>query len=123
MAKKDTVLEGLHSDAARAALTAILEGALDNEHDLDILERNAKARRTWLLKNQFRVGQRVRLVNTKNPELEGKQGTIVKHNPRRLSVFLDSDWAEWMGPLDRMTIAEKRDFASLGVPPSMLEKV
>lgn len=112
----------LHTDEARAVIDALQSGALDA--DLASLAANLKRRDTWLRKNAFPVGTRVRLVNTKNVEYDGKVGTVVKHNPTRVSVFLDSDFAEWMAPsLEAMTITDKRELASLGVPQSMLERV
>lgn len=58
----------------------------------------------------FRPGLRVRLVGTRNPELDGQVGTVVKVNPKRVTVGL--------GERDRFGF--EREY---NVPASMLELV
>ena len=62
---------------------AILRGDFDGE-GLEDLEHAVSIRR----KTMFRPGTKVRLVGTRNPELEGREGVIVKVNPKRITVGL-----------------------------------
>lgn len=116
----EAVYASMHSDKARDMLRAIMAGEVDE--DLDVIERNARLRARTAAKRAFPLGSRVRLHGTRNPNYEGREGTVVKINPTRLLVWFDEDHAEWMGPLERMTLAEKASYASLGVPPSMLQR-
>jgi hypothetical protein len=43
---------------------------------------------TYRKKIMFRPGAKVRLVNTRNPEMEGQIGTVIKVNSKRISVGL-----------------------------------
>lgn len=59
---------------------AIMAGELDS--DLGWIAQACKAR----LKRMYVKGAQVRLVGTKNPEFEGKVGTIMKLNTKTVSV-------------------------------------
>lgn len=118
-ARGQAVYDKLHSEEARGFLKAILDGDLDD--DLAILIVNAKRRQSHSLRRTYRIGQRVKLVGTRNATVEGKVGEVAKVNPSRVVVFLDDDWREWMGPRERLTAREKADYGSFSVPPSMLE--
>jgi hypothetical protein len=69
-----------------------IQGIVDGAHDadLDIIVQAAKAR----LKFKFRKGQRVRLVGTKNVELDGKEAIITKVNQKTISVAI-GEKDEW----------------------------
>lgn len=60
---------------------------VDGEHDadLDYIQGAVQARR----KMMFRRGARVRLTGTRNPEIEGQTGTVVKVNAKRVTVDID----------------------------------
>jgi hypothetical protein len=59
---------------------AILDGSLDG--DLEWIEQAIRARR----KAMFRVGSRVRLHGTRNPNMEGKEGVVMRVNAKRVTV-------------------------------------
>jgi hypothetical protein len=116
--KMDAILADMHSDLARETFRAMWSGDMDE--DLELLVRNMNIRIKNRNRGTFKVGDRVRIVNS-DADLNGQEGTIVKHNPKRIVVFLDSDHADWMPPLAKMTVAEKRDYANYGFPVGMLE--
>lgn len=65
----------------------ILDGEYDT--DLDYIEQAARARaKRVAAESGIRVGARVRLINTRNPELEGAEGVVVKRNPKTYVVGL-----------------------------------
>jgi hypothetical protein len=103
----------------------VVADILDGGHDAYLSEIAAAAthRMKTVARTSFPLGSRVRLVGTRNAAMEGKLGQVVKFNPKRVLVFLDSDHHEYMGPLDRLTLRERQDYASVGVPISMLERV
>jgi hypothetical protein len=90
----------------------ILEGKHDE--NLSYILEAVAARR----KMMFRKGAKVRLVGTKNPELEGKEGVVLKINPKRIGVGVgEISYEEW---------DTRREFPSwsggeFNVPPQMLE--
>ena len=73
---------------------------MEGKHD-DNLESIAQACKSRV-KSMFRKNQRVKLINTRNVELDGAQGMIEKVNSKTVSVILD-------------------DGRSYNVPPRMLE--
>lgn len=84
---------------------AILDGEYDGRR-LEDLEHAISTRK----KMMFRPGTKVRLVGTKNVEIDGKIGTVIKPGPKRISVGL----------------GEKNQFgyeAQYNVPVAMLEVV
>lgn len=68
------------------ALAAAIE---DGEHDadLDFIHQAVQQRR----KRMFRYGARVRLTGTRSVELDGREGTVLKVNARKVTVRLDDD--------------------------------
>lgn len=88
---------------------AIMQGQHDSE--LETIANACKVR----LKQMFRKGQKVKLVGTKNAEIDGKIGRIVKVNQKSITVgigepkveFGEQYWPE----------------GSYNVPPRMLEAV
>lgn len=61
---------------------AILAGDHDAElEQIDMAIRNRKRR-------MFRPGALVKLTGTRNPTIDGKIGTVIKVNPKRVSVGL-----------------------------------
>ena len=60
----------------------IIEGEFDEV--LDVIEQSVHYRK----KLMFRVGAKVRLVGTRNVEIDGKIGTVLKVNSKRISVGL-----------------------------------
>lgn len=60
----------------------ILDGDFDG--DLDHIASAVAARK----KMMFRPNARVRLVGTRNPEIDGQIGTVVKVNAKRVTVGL-----------------------------------
>jgi hypothetical protein len=87
-----------------ALAAEILDGAHDA--DLDYIQQAVQERR----KNTFRPGLRVRLHGTRDPELDGQVGTVVKVNPKRVTVGLG----------ERDQFGYPREF---NVPAAMLELV
>lgn len=87
---------------------ALAKAICDGEHDdeLDYILSAVQYR----MKTRFRKGTRVRLTGTRNVGLEGKEGTVLKVNPKRISVGLGAK-NEWGG----------YDDGEYNVPPSMLE--
>ena len=85
----------------------ILDGDFDGI-GLENLEHAIAIRK----KQMFRVGAKVRLVNTGNVELEGKVGEILKVNQKKIAVGLGQkgQWGEWSE-------------GECGIPPRMLEVV
>lgn len=60
----------------------ILKGDHDAElEQIDLAIRNRK-------RMMFRPGSKVRLVGTRNPTIDGQIGTVIKVNPKRISVGL-----------------------------------
>jgi chaperone required for assembly of F1-ATPase len=98
----------------------IVAAVLDGQHDaiLDSIEQAVRHRRKAAAP---RIGTRVRLVGTRNPRLEGKEGEVVKVNAKRLSIFLDGDAFDT--PLSRMPLAEKQALASVLAPLTMVEVI
>ena len=90
---------------------AIMRG--EHDEDLDYISQACSAR----LKTRFRKGSKVRLVGTRNVEIEGKIGTVIKVNPKRIAVGLgDPD----------LSFGTRNPYypeGSYNVPPSMLEAV
>lgn len=62
---------------------AILSG--EHDADLDYIHQAVQARR----KSMFRYGARVRLTGTRSVDLDGREGTVLKVNARKVSVRLD----------------------------------
>lgn len=58
----------------------IMDGELDK--DLDAIAQACKAR----VKDRFRPRTPIRLTGTKNPDLEGQEGVIVKANSKTVTV-------------------------------------
>lgn len=83
---------------------AILDGGWDGE--LSSLEHAIAIRK----KMMFRPGTKVRLVGTRNVEIDGQTGTVIKVNPKRISVGLG----------ERGQFGYEREF---NVPVAMLEIV
>lgn len=88
---------------------AILDGAHDD--DLDLIVQAAKAR----TKNLWRKGTRIRLIGTKNPALEGKEGVITGVNARSIAVGL--------GEVKRHEWGTEYADGEFNVPTHMLEKI
>lgn len=84
----------------------IMDGELDAE--LDTLQQAIAARR----KNMFRSGTRVRVHGANNAELNGQVGTVMRVNPKRISVGF--------GEYDHEIGLFEREY---NIPPSMLEPV
>lgn len=81
---------------------------LDAEHDadLDFIQQAVQTRRKWM----FKPGARVRLTNTRNTELEGQTATVIRVNPKRVTVGLG----------EQRTYGYEHEF---NVPTSMLQLV
>jgi len=119
--KLQAVLDGLHSDKAREVFLAIWNGEVDE--DLDVILRNGAIRGKNAARQSFPLGSRVKVVGSKDPNLEGKEGVVAKLNPKRVVVFLDQDWQEWMGPREKMTRKELAEMARFGFPRPWLQRV
>lgn len=91
--------------ATHPFLEAILRGDFDGEM-MENIEHAVAIRK----KTQFRKGTKVRLVGTKNVEIEGQIGEVIKVGPKRIAVGL--------GEKDAFGFAEQYN-----VPPRMLEVV
>jgi hypothetical protein len=91
----------------------IVQEILDGKHDesLALIQRAA----TWRLKNVWRKKMPVRLTGTKNPELEGKTGVILKVNQKSITVGIGTAKTDEWGT--------EFDGGTYNVPPSMLAKV
>jgi len=63
-----------------ALATDILKGNYDD--DLDQIDAAVKYRK----KDMFRAGAKFKLVDTRNPELEGKTATVIRVNAKRIAV-------------------------------------
>lgn len=75
-------------------LSPLAAEILEGKHDdvLDYLSQAITARH----KSLFRKGQRVRLKDTKNPALEGKEAVITRVNQKTYSVAVgEVEYAEW----------------------------
>jgi len=75
---------------------AVVAQILDGEHD-DVLGHIQDAV-TTRRKNLYRPGTQVRAVNTRNVDLEGQVGTVIKVNARRVTVGFgehDQAWGTW----------------------------
>ena len=86
---------------------------MEGKHD-DVLESIQNACKTRL-KMRFRKGQKCRLTGTKSVELDGKVVTIIKVNPKSISVGVGdpkTEFGETYYP-----------DGSYNVPPRMLEAV
>jgi hypothetical protein len=85
-----------------AILTGECSGALleDIDHAMSIYK-----------KKTFRPNTKVRLVGTRNPEIDGKIGVVIRANPKKIAVGLGEkqDWGGY-----------EQEF---GVPVRMLELV
>lgn len=88
---------------------AIMRG--DYDADLSMIQSAAAAR----IKNMWRRGTQVRLVGTKNVELEGKTGVITKVNQKSISVGLGAVTHDQWGT----TYAD----GEYNVSPGLLERV
>lgn len=84
---------------------------LEGQHD-EILDQVAHACKVRL-KSRFRKGQRVKIVNCGNPEIEGREGVIVRVNQKTIAVGCGNFDPEW----------EVYDGGDFNVPPSMLEVI
>ena len=88
---------------------AIMAGELDS--DLEMIRQAVAARQ----KARFRKGARVKLVGTKNPEIDGKEGVILKVNARTVSVGLgEKEVTDWG------TFYKDGEF---NCPPAMVEVI
>lgn len=89
---------------------------IDGKHDddLDYIAQAVKAR----IKMRFRKGDRVKLVGTRNPEIDGKVGTVLKVNAKTVSVGVgDVKHEEW----DEAKRYPFYDGGEFNVPLAMLE--
>jgi hypothetical protein len=86
---------------------------MEGKHD-DVLESIQNACRVRL-KSKFRKGQKCRLVGTKSVELDGKTVTILKVNPKSISVGV--------GEPDEAFGGTYYPEGSYNVPPRMLEAI
>jgi hypothetical protein len=86
-------------------LAAILDGDFDGAMMENVEHAIAIRKRTM-----FRPGTKVRLVGTKNVEIDGKVGTVIRVGPKRISVGL--------GEKDAFGYPD-----SYNVPPRMLEVI
>jgi uncharacterized protein YkvS len=86
---------------------------LDGKHDeiLDYIVQAAAARR----KMMFRKGMRIRLVGTRNVELEGKEGVVIKVNQKSVTVGL--------GTADRTPYGTVYADGEYNVGPALLEAI
>jgi hypothetical protein len=82
----------------------IMDGELDDQ--LEMLQQAIAARRH----NLYKPGSRVRAIGVKNADLAGQIGTIIKVNPKRITVGF-GEQTEW---------GFEREF---NMPLSMLEIV
>lgn len=87
----------------RAQNNPVLTAILDGEYDWRLLEDIDHAISIHK-KVTFRRGTRVKLIGTRNVEIDGKIGTVEKVNSNRVSVLLE-------------------DGGGFNVPPAMLEVV
>lgn len=85
---------------------SILDGDFDGAGLEDLVHAIAIRKKTM-----FRPGTKVRAVGTKNPEIDGKVGVVLKVNATRISVGL-GEKQPWGGYEDEY-----------GFPPRMLEVV
>jgi hypothetical protein len=99
--------------AAASKYSEIVQQIIDGQHDeeLDMIQQAAKYR----LKNLWRKRQTIRLEGTKNPDLEGKIGVIVKVNQKSITVGLGEATTDQWGT----TYAG----GEWNVSPSLLRKV
>ncbi len=88
---------------------AIIRGDYD-EH-LDWIQQAAKHR----VKNLWRPRMRIRVEGTKNPDLEGKEGVILKVNQKTISVGLGEATTDQWG-----TTYESGEW---NMSPNLLRKV
>jgi hypothetical protein len=83
--------------ASTLAPSAVANAIRRGDHDAELAQiEYAIASRK---KNLFRPGVKVRLVNLRpaSPDMEGKVGTVVKVNAKRITVGLGerTDWGGW----------------------------
>lgn len=80
---------------ARMTLGPVAQAVLDGKHDDELAAILAAAQARQ--KNRFRRGTRVRVVGT-GTETEGREGVVLKANPRTITVGLGEvgyeDWDE-----------------------------
>ncbi len=91
----------------------IWEGKHDG--DIELIQLACAAR----LKGMFRKGAKVRLVGTRNPELDGKIGTVLKVNPKRVSVGVGTLQREGSGDFSYEVWSD----GEFNVPPAMLQVI
>jgi hypothetical protein len=89
----------------------VAQAIWDGKHDADlnIIQHACQQR----LKMMFRRGTKMRLTGTKSVELEGKTATIIKVNPKRITIGVGEPETDQFG-----TTWSGGEF---NVPPSMLE--
>ena len=88
---------------------AIMQGQHDSE--LETIANACKVR----LKQMFRKGQKVKLVGTKNVDIDGKIATITKVNQKSISIGIGTPKTEFGS-----TYYPEGEY---NVPPRMLEAV
>lgn len=87
----------------------IIDG--DYDGDLAYIAQAVQARK----KTMYRKGSKVKLVGTRNVEIDGKVGTVLKVNATRVTVGLGEPTTDQFG-----TTWSEGEF---NVPPAMLEVV
>lgn len=117
----------------RAKNNPVLNQILDG--DLDELLQDIEHAMYFRKRNRFRKGSQVRLVNTRNPSLDGQVGTILKINAKTITVRVGGDPAfkhateRELDAMDMDTLkayldsSEARQGREYNVPQAMLEPV
>lgn len=88
-------------------VSPLVADILNGDHDdiLDYIDQAVQARK----KRMYRPGAKVRLVGTRNAEIDGQIGTVVKVNAKRITVGLGekSEWGyerEYLVPISMLEV-------------------